>query len=216
MLDVDPPHQAIHGWRDFFIHLGTITIGFLIALTLEAGVEALHHRHVVHEAREQIRGEIQDNQQLLNADREQLDAQSKRLRQDVAILTQLKSHSGPVDTAAFNLRYLSWSSPVPTAYQTARDTGALALMSYDYAQGFSLVYLQQALVTDQAFVYINHFQAAGIPLTVNPDITALSPAQLDQMIHDIATTLTDIQSLEFLMHGQNNNYSSMLKVLNAS
>ena len=45
MLDVHAPHESIHGWRDFFIHLATITIGLLIALGLEATVEWMHHRH---------------------------------------------------------------------------------------------------------------------------------------------------------------------------
>lgn len=33
MLEVHPPHHSISGWRDFLLHLLTITIGLLIALT---------------------------------------------------------------------------------------------------------------------------------------------------------------------------------------
>ncbi len=40
MLDVHPPHQPVHGWRDFLIHLLTITVGLLIALGLEAVAES--------------------------------------------------------------------------------------------------------------------------------------------------------------------------------
>ncbi len=32
MLDVHAPHETVHGWRDFFTHIATITIGLLIAL----------------------------------------------------------------------------------------------------------------------------------------------------------------------------------------
>src|SRR5664279_1235216 len=35
MLDVHPPTAAIHGWKDFFVHIATITIGLLIAIGLE-------------------------------------------------------------------------------------------------------------------------------------------------------------------------------------
>jgi len=38
-MDVHPPHGAIHGWRDFFVHLIVITLGLLIALGLEGIVE---------------------------------------------------------------------------------------------------------------------------------------------------------------------------------
>ena len=55
MLDVHAPEHRIHGTRDFFLHLFTITIGLLIALGLEASVEALHHRHQRQEAETLIR-----------------------------------------------------------------------------------------------------------------------------------------------------------------
>ena len=45
MLDVHPPHAPTHTWRDFFIHIATITVGLLIAVGLEQAVEFLHHRH---------------------------------------------------------------------------------------------------------------------------------------------------------------------------
>jgi hypothetical protein len=67
-LDVHPPHQSIHTWRDFFVHLVTITIGLFTALSLEAAVEALHHRHLVEEARASIRREIEENRKLAAAD----------------------------------------------------------------------------------------------------------------------------------------------------
>ena len=38
-MDVHPLHHAPRTWRDFFLHLLTITIGLFIALTLQAAVE---------------------------------------------------------------------------------------------------------------------------------------------------------------------------------
>jgi len=31
MLDVHAPHETVHTWKDFFIHLTTFVIGLLIA-----------------------------------------------------------------------------------------------------------------------------------------------------------------------------------------
>ena len=45
MLDVHPPHHAAASRRDFFIHIGTIVVGLLIAIGLEQSVEALHRDH---------------------------------------------------------------------------------------------------------------------------------------------------------------------------
>lgn len=42
MLDVHSPHGAAHSWKDFWIHLGTISLGLPIAIGLEQGVETIH------------------------------------------------------------------------------------------------------------------------------------------------------------------------------
>ena len=39
VIDIHPPHQAAHSWRDIFVHLATITVGLFIALSLEGCVE---------------------------------------------------------------------------------------------------------------------------------------------------------------------------------
>ena len=44
-MEVHPPDHPLRTWGDFWIHLGTITIGLLIALGLEATVEWAHRVH---------------------------------------------------------------------------------------------------------------------------------------------------------------------------
>ena len=60
-MEIHPPSEPIHNWRDLLTHLGVITIGLFIALSLESLVEYMHHRHIVREARENIRLEIEEN-----------------------------------------------------------------------------------------------------------------------------------------------------------
>ena len=45
MIEVHPPHENVHTWRQFLIHIAAITIGLLIAIGLEQTVEYFHHRH---------------------------------------------------------------------------------------------------------------------------------------------------------------------------
>ncbi len=45
MLDVHPARHAATTWREFFIHIATIVIGLLIAISLEQTLEFVHHRH---------------------------------------------------------------------------------------------------------------------------------------------------------------------------
>jgi hypothetical protein len=68
MLDVHPPHQAAHSWRDFAIHMVTIVLGLLIAIGLEQTVEALHRSHLRHELVENIHGECESNLKVLQID----------------------------------------------------------------------------------------------------------------------------------------------------
>ncbi len=60
VLDVHVPH-ATHTWKEFFIHLGTITAGLLIAISLEQTVEKLHHLHQRHELEASLHAEAATN-----------------------------------------------------------------------------------------------------------------------------------------------------------
>ena len=58
MLDVHAPHELLHTWKSFFIHIATIVIGLLIAIGLEQGVEAIHWHKQVRTARDVLRNEL--------------------------------------------------------------------------------------------------------------------------------------------------------------
>jgi hypothetical protein len=59
-VEIHKPHAA-KSWKEFFIELGTIVVGILIALGLEQMVEGFHDRTRVAQARENIRSEIADD-----------------------------------------------------------------------------------------------------------------------------------------------------------
>src|ERR1700728_4886895 len=61
MLDVHPPHEKMHGVKDFLLHLLTITIGLLIALGLEGCVEHWKQREIKKDADTKLRKEIRDS-----------------------------------------------------------------------------------------------------------------------------------------------------------
>ena len=57
VIDVHAPHGGLHTWKDFWIHLGTITLGLLIAISLEQSVEWLHRLHERGQLEEDLRSE---------------------------------------------------------------------------------------------------------------------------------------------------------------
>jgi hypothetical protein len=144
MLDVHPPDHGIQGTRDFFLHLFTITIGLLIALGLEAGVEALHHRHQREQAETLIRQEIQNNLDGLNKAAPVVVEELHQMNQVMDTL-QARTQSQPG-----NLRESEFAfheSPMQdAAWRTASSTGALSLMDYADVERFSDAYKEQALL----------------------------------------------------------------------
>lgn len=147
VIDVHPPHEAAHSWRDILIHLATITIGLFIALSLEGCVEWQHHRHLVHEARENIRTEIMDNQKELHDALDQIHKEQAQVKADIESLKALRKDvnaHGLSVTLTFNnsaLQNASWN--------TARETGALSFMGYPEVKKYAEVYHLQGLFGDQ-------------------------------------------------------------------
>ena len=206
MLDVHPPHEPIHGWRDFLLHILTITIGLLIALTLEAAVERLHHRHIVAEARENIRHEIEDNQKLIAGDHKSIDEDSRQMRVNMAVLRTLRQN--PHSHGSMSLSW-SWSAPNASAWSAARDTGALALMPYAAAQSYADLYGQQQLVNEQAILLFRNQTKASVPMMIEAD--SATPAQIDEALHRCAETIVDLAVLNDFLKGLDQSYEAALK-----
>src|ERR1700735_4560096 len=56
MLEVHAPHEALHTWQGFFIHIATVVSGLVVAVGLEQTVELFHHRHL----REQLEAQMRE------------------------------------------------------------------------------------------------------------------------------------------------------------
>lgn len=62
-MEIHAPERPIHSFKDFFVHIGIVTVGILIALGLEGVREALHTRHLVRETRDAVHLEMGFDQQ---------------------------------------------------------------------------------------------------------------------------------------------------------
>jgi hypothetical protein len=150
VLDVHAPHHPIGGWKDFFVHLLTITIGLLIAVGIE-GCVGLHREHkLVQEARETMREEIQHNSDQMKDALGKLDQQQATMKKNMETLTRIQEN--PKDKAAQNASISADFSVVglrETAWKTAQTTGALSFMPYAESQRYSNVYGSQQDFLDQ-------------------------------------------------------------------
>jgi hypothetical protein len=191
-MDIHAPHEPIHTARDFFLHLFTITVGLLIALALEGLVELHHHHELLHTAETNLRQELAANRSALAKDRRKLAQSEQAFNDNLAILLAVRNHQPPAHDLTFNW---FWNGAQSAAWDAAHNTGAIALMSYDHAQNYSSLYLQQQLVDDQATLYIRDIYRAAIPLEGNRTLASLQPAELDAMIANTQQTLVDIKLL---------------------
>jgi hypothetical protein len=129
MLDVHPPHAAAHTWPDFWIHLGTIAAGLLLAIGLEQSVEAMHRHHQRNVLERDLRAEAQRNQAILRHD---LDV----FRYDHAIYAEFRGRCGDAGHEVDPKKLLPLPKPhfedtfLPSAgsWTSARDSNELSLL----------------------------------------------------------------------------------------
>lgn len=192
-MDVHAPHEPVHTWKDFAIHLTIVTIGLFIALMLEAGVEYWHHRHVVAEARENIRRELESNHDSAQKDLEYLTKNLKNVAGNIRTLRQMegkpKAHGSLENT-------MSFSTLDDAAWRTARDTGALAYMPYDEVQKYSDIYADQQVVNDKARTTADREFLALTPVVIADGPENVRPADYDAMLHENGASLIELCTLK--------------------
>jgi hypothetical protein len=193
MLDVHPPQHISNTWREVLLHIAIVTVGLFIALTLEAVVENFHHRHLVREARENIRIELQHNhdaaQRTLGLLQTNVERQKANIRAIHGLMEEGKHFHGNVDNT------MDMDSPTDAAWHTARDTGALGYMPYAEVQRYSDIY-QLGDIIDKTSVDIarQDFDAAA-PFYMGYEIDKLPPTEYQRLLHDNATVEIELASL---------------------
>jgi len=207
-LDVHPPHEPIHSWRDFFVHLFTITVGLLIALGLENAADDLHHRHIVREARENIHREIVQNEQAVKEDLASLDTNEGKMKSNLAALRAVEKD--PTKTK-YHLSYnFQWSSFNQSAWLSARDSGALTFMPTDEVQHYADVYDDQQLVTQQATIDFTFESDVAAPFLMEED-GSLTKEEIRGVMRDTALTYSKLNILHQLVEQLGQQYGQALK-----
>jgi hypothetical protein len=197
-MDVHPPHGSIRTWRDFFVHLIIISLGLLIALGLEGVVEWMHNRHLVHTAYANLKSELLENRATLANDQKSLDAAQRELEEDLALLSAFRASHRANGEPKF---YWEWNGLKAAAWDTARNTGAVALMDYETAQKYSDTYAQESLVNLQASAYVRNIYRSGAPLQRDRHLAALQPAEVDAMTANLQQAIADLIYLRDLSAG---------------
>jgi hypothetical protein len=179
MLEVHPPHAAIHGWRDFFIHIVTITIGLLIAIGLEQTVEYFHHLDQLQVARRELSAELDENRRLAGVNEGLFRKARLELDNDMRLLRASQaSHAPPA--AGLDYSWLFYRTP-DGAWQTAKQNGALGLMPHAELHHYIYDYAVFAAFMDALTAANVQMEVAGAMARRAP-AGSLSPRDVEELI----------------------------------
>jgi hypothetical protein len=180
--------KPVESLKEFFTHLLIVTVGILIALSLEGLLEWRRHRELALEARSNIISEIRANEKdlesLLKAVPEIRKNQMAVLDFVQDMLTHGKS-GAPSPQLSFRLAELS-----NTSWTTSQTVGALAFMPYAEVKNFATVYqLQDEYLRLQVRAEDSVVTALSL-FSVNKDLSSLSRPELDAEKERILTSIS--------------------------
>lgn len=211
MLEVHPPHQPVHTWKDFLIHIGAIAIGLLLALALEQTVEAVHHAHQREKIEEQIRVVLEADVDLnANNFRQFANIRSYLSELRGAISARLRGDPEPNQPAVRDPRLRGFIRfPGLAPYEAAQKNGTIALLSENRIRLYNrLAFARDLMLTErdrwneqsslfEAFQkrYVDSPGSAFLNgIAEAPDVKALSKPELEEYLQLVAALIerTDV------------------------
>jgi hypothetical protein len=211
MIDIHPPHTSDHTWKDFFIHIGTIAVGILIAIGLEQTVEVIHEHYQRTELRKAANTDariylrdVDENRDANTREIEDLTARIQQVRETISL-------GHPLPPPAYRP-----ALPIETMrignFAAARSSGLIHLLTEDEINSASdaeVGVIKSEALKDRAqeaatkrIAFEQRFQT-GFPS--GPfDFTHLTPPQLDEylgLLIEERVRCTETLAYFELMHG---------------
>jgi hypothetical protein len=208
MLDVHAPHQLVHTWKDFFIHIATIVVGLLIAVVLEQSIEALHHRTQRSELEKEMHAVFESDANVDDEDLKKLARFRTYLAElRAAVQARLGGQSSPAAPAADDARMailIIYPSLAP--YEAAKENGTVALLPTDRLRLYSRISYARDLTAasrDRWYVgltalaafrerYVDSAGSLGIGEVANsPELGKLSPTDLAEYVRLVSDSIKE-------------------------
>jgi hypothetical protein len=206
MIDIHPPQHAAITRRDFFVHLGIVVLGILIAIGLEQTVEAIHHAHQRRELIANVHDECARNLRLL--DSESLVHFSSEWESSIVTgLADAQPVAGLI-TIVLPPRTTKgvFQSPSRAVWPLAQANGQASLLNENLAEVFGHVDFEADQWNQRAQQYISavlETQAVALRLHINlqPGVTLhLSPTKANNLAVALSHEVGEAEGLEFSGH----------------
>ncbi len=184
MLDVHPPHDPVHSWKDFFIHIATIVLGLIIAVGLEQTVEKIHIHNEVAETRAALSEEREQNKETYRRNTEGYPATAAIFRNNIRVFSYLLEH--PNTPQAKLPGVVIWPNhifePVTSAWTAAGQTNVLSMMPRAEVRNDSGTYFDLQRALDGYNVMAIAAARAAAYTSATSDPSTLSPEKIKQEI----------------------------------
>jgi hypothetical protein len=195
-MDVDIPQGRIDTLKQFLAHIGTITLGVLIALFLEGAADWRKDRQLVRDAKANLDSEILDNKAELEDLLAKVPGTRKQVERTLQIVQKLLKNPGNEIDETFRLSFDA-ATLSTTSQNTAQATGALAHMEYREVKRYARVYDLQADFTriqdrllDEVIMLLSAAQGGALnapPSTLRPELESMKQGTLRTLSHLNAT-----------------------------
>jgi hypothetical protein len=207
-VDVHAPHQPIHTWKDFWIHLATITVGLLIAIGLEQSVEGLHRLHQRHQLEEDLRAEARKNLATMDGDYKYIDYEMVYFSAYRKNVDTMRDSGGKIKLPYRSFHppdgVVNMTMPSSSAWTTAQQSELTALLPREEAKMYDRVYYELKTyeqVNERRVESVDEqldFEARFAQVTIapyEPDLSLMSKDQLDQLSAILSTELVVYRQL---------------------
>ena len=152
MLEPHAPHEPIHSWKSFAIHIAAIAVGLLLALALEQSAEAIHHGRQRSDIEAQMHAVLQADTRLDDEDFKQLRSMRAYLIElRAANATRLHGAQAALQPSTRDSRmaaFLVFPSLAP--YEAAQRDGTVALLPADHIRLYNrLAFARDVMAIDR-------------------------------------------------------------------
>jgi hypothetical protein len=168
----------------------------------------MHHRHLVRDARENLRSEIEKNHQLYPKNARELQLNRIQLAHDLDQLRELRDHKQLSDP---KLSWtLNWNGYGDAAWKTAKESGAVPYMDSRSISDYTWLYGQQEYVMSMALNLLNEESRVNAVLVVAQEPSKLNPAEVESLLIRTAEIDLDASVLETWMKALDDMYAREL------
>jgi hypothetical protein len=200
MLDVHVPHEVLHTWKGFFIHIATIVVGLFIAVALEQSVEAINRHSEVAALREDLH---QESRQILADANNSETAHLYEVRWLTTRIAQAQlaiRERHPIGPRATN-DMPSYASPDIPIWRSAKAGGRTALLTKGEVNAYAEIEYVQAhldemeVVKNTARYAVKSFNREFPPLANgDPDLSSASSEELHTYLGLLTTAYEAIEA----------------------